>query len=140
MPIHSYIKLGLFAIRLTCPHHSPDTDDDNKIDLPRIFLRTSYLRRYFQEDEDPYAPYATAKYSDYRAHKERWEERQVEKATEEREKQVEARRRWEELTEDVELERRRVPETCRAVDVADVAEVRREKRKLRRPHRNIWFP
>lgn len=72
-----YLKLGIFALRLSL-HSSPDDEQD----LPLISFRTSHLRRYFHEQDDSYSPYVAAKYSDYRMHKKRWEERQAEERSE----------------------------------------------------------
>ena len=126
MPLPSYIKLGLFAVRLSSSKDSDDEDKSNSnhhLSLPRIYFRTAYLRRYFHEENDPYAPYACEKYSDYRAHKQRWEERQGEMRERER---ARAERRQERvrgrIVRDgrlIEAERREAPETERAVVVAE---------------------
>lgn len=127
-----YLKLGLFALRLSL-HSSPNDEQD----LPLIFFRTSHLRRYFHEQDDPYPPYATAKYSDYRANKKRWEERQAEERSE-------VERMDEETTERgrkcVAVERWRALETCLAVRrVEEWRRLRKGERAERFQHRNVRF-
>ncbi len=124
MPQPGYLKLGLFALRLSF-HSSPDDDQH----LPLIFFRTSHLRRYFHEQDDPYPPYVTAKYSDYRAHRKRWEERQAEGRAEVERRDEEMREWW------------RAPETCLAViKVEERRRLRKGERMAERfRHRNVKF-